>query len=216
MWIHDSLLSQGSSLITLCNYSGAHTCLLMCLHAQLLTVSDSLWPRGLYLTRLCPWNFPSNNTREGCHFPLQGNLPNPGMESESPMFPALAGRFFIIVPPGKPILVLMLSQIWSMGAPQSWLQFIPFLHWVIYHCGEYTKTISAFYCQSPLGCSYTHICMSNCHHMNSCACLLWTHMFQDRAKPKNSDSEDMGITFLDHNYFDHNYLNITFLIITIH
>ena len=35
-------------------------------------VSDSLWPHGLYLTRLlCLWDFPSKNTGTGCHFLLQ-------------------------------------------------------------------------------------------------------------------------------------------------
>ena len=36
---------------------------------------------GLQSTRLlCPWNFLSKNTGVGCHFLLQGNLPNPGIE----------------------------------------------------------------------------------------------------------------------------------------
>ena len=36
---------------------------------------------------------------------LPGNLPNPGIELESPMFSALPGRFFITEPPGKHLLV---------------------------------------------------------------------------------------------------------------
>ena len=35
----------------------------------------------------------------GCHALLQGNLPDPGFE---PTSPALAVRFFITEPPGKP------------------------------------------------------------------------------------------------------------------
>ena len=36
-------------------------------------VSDSLWPHGLYLTRLlCPWDSSGTNTRVGCHSLLQG------------------------------------------------------------------------------------------------------------------------------------------------
>ena len=32
-----------------------------------------LWPCGLEPTRLlCPWDFLDQNTRVGCHFPLQG------------------------------------------------------------------------------------------------------------------------------------------------
>lgn len=59
------------------------------------------------------------------------------------------------------ILVLKLSQIWSMGAPQSWLQFIQFLCWVIYHCSKYTKIIFDFCCWLPLGCLYVYICINN-------------------------------------------------------
>ena len=36
-------------------------------------MSDSLWPHGLWPTRLlCPWDFPGKNTRVGSHFLLQG------------------------------------------------------------------------------------------------------------------------------------------------
>ena len=42
-------------------------------------VSDSLWPHGLWPTRLlCPWDFPSRNTSVGCHFLLQGTFPTQG------------------------------------------------------------------------------------------------------------------------------------------
>ena len=34
------------------------------------------------------------NTGEGCHFLLQGDLPNPGIEPGSLVAPALAGGFF--------------------------------------------------------------------------------------------------------------------------
>ena len=38
----------------------------------------------------------------GLPFPLPGNFPNPGIESVSLVSPALAGRFFTTVLPGKP------------------------------------------------------------------------------------------------------------------
>ena len=38
----------------------------------------------------------------GLPFPPSGDLPNPEIESVSPMPPALAGRLFITEPPGKP------------------------------------------------------------------------------------------------------------------
>ena len=37
---------------------------------------------------LCPWNSPGKNSEVGCHFLLQGNLPNPGIEPESPILQA--------------------------------------------------------------------------------------------------------------------------------
>lgn len=40
----------------------------------------------------CPWNFPYKNTRMGCHFLLQGNLPDPRIEPSSL---ELAGIFFV-------------------------------------------------------------------------------------------------------------------------
>ena len=41
----------------------------------------------------------------GLLFPSPGDLPDPGME---PAFPALAGGFFIVEPPGKPWLNLLI------------------------------------------------------------------------------------------------------------
>ena len=43
---------------------------------------------------LCQWDCPGKNTGVGCHFLLQGNLPDPGIEPMSLVSPALAGRFF--------------------------------------------------------------------------------------------------------------------------
>lgn len=43
--------------------------------------------------------FPRQEYWSGCHFLLQGNLPDPGIKSVSP---ALASGFFTSVPPGKP------------------------------------------------------------------------------------------------------------------
>ena len=49
---------------------------------------------------LLPWDFPGKNTGVGCHFLLQGGLPDPGTE---PVSPALADGFFTTEPPGKPM-----------------------------------------------------------------------------------------------------------------
>ena len=45
--------------------------------------------------------FPRQEYWSGLPFPSAGDLPNPGIEPESP---ALAGRFFTTEPPGKPYI----------------------------------------------------------------------------------------------------------------
>ena len=40
----------------------------------------------------------------GVPFPPPGGLPNPGIKPVSLASPALAGRFFTTVPPGKPLM----------------------------------------------------------------------------------------------------------------
>ena len=48
-------------------------------------VPNSLQPHGLQPSRLlCPWDFPGKDTGAGCHFLLQGDLPDPGIEPGSP------------------------------------------------------------------------------------------------------------------------------------
>ena len=49
---------------------------------------------------LCPWDFPGKNTGVGCHFLLQGNLPNPEVEIASL---ALGRGFFTTEPLGRAI-----------------------------------------------------------------------------------------------------------------
>ena len=46
--------------------------------------------------------FPKQESWSGLPFPPPGDLPNPGIESVSLMFPALAGGFLITEPLGKP------------------------------------------------------------------------------------------------------------------
>ena len=45
--------------------------------------------------------FPRQECWSGLPFPPSGDLPDPGIEH---VFPALAGRFFITEPPGKPLV----------------------------------------------------------------------------------------------------------------
>ena len=48
--------------------------------------SAMLWTAALRL--LSPRDFPGKNTGGGCHFLLQGNLPDPGIEPVSPTLQA--------------------------------------------------------------------------------------------------------------------------------
>ena len=47
----------------------------------------------------------------GCHFLLQGNLPDPGIE---PTSLALAGRFFTSEPPRKPTIIILANNYWPL------------------------------------------------------------------------------------------------------
>ena len=46
--------------------------------------------------------FPGKNTGVGCHFLLQGNLPNPGIKPASLEAPALEADPLLAEPSGKP------------------------------------------------------------------------------------------------------------------
>ena len=55
----------------------------------------SLRPHGLEPTRLlCPWDFPGKNIGVGCHFLLQGGLPDPGIKLT---FPALQADSLLLI-----------------------------------------------------------------------------------------------------------------------
>ena len=59
-----------------------------------------LRPHGLLPARLlCPWGFSRQEYWSGLPFPSPGDLPNPGIESQSP---ARAGGFFTSESLGKP------------------------------------------------------------------------------------------------------------------
>ena len=61
-----------------------------------------LQPHGLQPTRLpCPWDSPGKNTGVGCHFLLQGNLPNPGIEPKSSVSATFQADSLLFEPSGK-------------------------------------------------------------------------------------------------------------------
>ena len=75
----------------------------LCVHTVVSVVSDSVQPYGLQPARLlCPWESPDKNTGVGCHALLQGNLPEPGIETASLMSPAWQVGSLPLVPLGKP------------------------------------------------------------------------------------------------------------------
>ena len=51
---------------------------------------------------LCPWDFYRQECLSGLTFHPPEDLPNPGIETESPVTLVLAGGFFSTEPPGKP------------------------------------------------------------------------------------------------------------------
>ena len=78
----------------------------------ILVVSESLRLHRQQPTRLCcPRDFPGKNTEVGCHFLLQGNLPDLDFDSASSATPVLAGGFFMQ---------------WATCEAHSWSYFHPF------------------------------------------------------------------------------------------
>ena len=77
-------------------YWGAEfSCMHVCSVAQLCsTLCD---PMDYSLRLLCPWDYPDQNTGEGCHFPL--HFPNTGIEPTSPVLPELQADFFFTTEP---------------------------------------------------------------------------------------------------------------------
>ena len=74
-----------------CVYTGAQLCPTLC------NPMDYSPPAPLYMkfSRQVYWKLP---------FPTPGNLPNTRIKTGPIEFPALAGRFFTAVPPGKPYM----------------------------------------------------------------------------------------------------------------
>ena len=75
--------------IRVCVCSGTQLCLTLCNPVDCTCRA----PLSMEFPRQEYWN--------GLLFPTPGDLPDPGIESVSLAPPALAGRFFTTVPPGK-------------------------------------------------------------------------------------------------------------------
>ena len=70
----------------------------LCMQARCPTHCDPMEPARLH----CPWDFPGKEYWSELPFPSPGDLPDPEIEPKFPASPALAGRFFTTVSPGKP------------------------------------------------------------------------------------------------------------------
>ena len=87
-WVGEDLLQQGMATHSrILAWKSHEQCVCVFNHSLVL---DSLWPYGLWPTRLlCLWDSPGKNTGVGLPFPSTGHLPDPGMEPASPESPAL-------------------------------------------------------------------------------------------------------------------------------
>ena len=75
----------------------ANKTMISCVHASSFVSNSLLQPYGLQPARLlCPWDSPGN----GLPYPPPGDLPDPGIKPESPVFSCTAGGFFTARPPG--------------------------------------------------------------------------------------------------------------------
>ena len=68
----------------------------VCLLLSHIWLFETLWTVAQRL--LCPWNSPNKNTGVGCHFLLQGDLPDQGIKPRSP---ALQEDSLLSEPPGS-------------------------------------------------------------------------------------------------------------------
>ena len=65
--------------------------------------------------------FPREGYWSRLPFSSPGDLPDPEIE---PMFPALAGRFFTTVPPGKPLHMISYLLLTILSSRSTWPHFI--------------------------------------------------------------------------------------------
>ena len=81
--------------------TGEADCLKLDVKQKDVCVSDSASSWTAACQAPLPKEFSRQEYWNGLPFPTPGDLPNPGIEPGSLASPALAGGFFITVPPGK-------------------------------------------------------------------------------------------------------------------
>ena len=73
--------------------------------------SDSVQCHGLWAARLLrPRDFPDKNTGVGCHFLLQGNLPDPGPNPHLLPWQMNSCHTFVILPPRSLIVLVKVRE----------------------------------------------------------------------------------------------------------
>ena len=123
-----------------------------------------MWPCGLQPTRLLsPWDSPGKNTGVGCHFLLQGNLPDPGIE---PGFPALEADPLTSEPPGSPIWKVKMEKILITLKHRSHThQGRCFQQWGTWRKEDlWVHSHSHIFLTPPLGKGRQHLYHLNCPH----------------------------------------------------
>ena len=81
-------------------------------------MSDPLQPHGMYsLSGSSVHGISRQEYWSGLPFPPPGDLPDPGMELESPATLALVGALFTTEPPGKPKLYMRVKVLFSQSCP---------------------------------------------------------------------------------------------------
>ena len=79
-----------------------------------VSVLSHIWLFATALTAACQaplsMGFPRQEYWSGLPFPSPGDLSNPGIETRSPVAPALAGEFFNTEPPVKPVWHILWTQ----------------------------------------------------------------------------------------------------------
>ena len=102
MWDLSSLIRDQTWVSCAGSTSLYHLHFKAILCVSLSVVSSSVRPHRLQPTRLlCLWDLPGKNTREGCHFLLQGIFPDPDLH----LFCLLIG-FFTTVPSSNEVLLI--------------------------------------------------------------------------------------------------------------
>ena len=85
------------------------------------TVSNSLWPHGLWSTKLlCTWNSPGKNTGVGCHAPLHGIFPTQGSNSHLLCLLHWQAGLLSVAPPRNSKAFIFLSIFIRISKQSKW------------------------------------------------------------------------------------------------